>query len=179
MDFAAACSSGVSLIWAQPQAMSRHYELSCGESLIGSLDFEKSCGSLAVAEVSPKRWTFKRVGFLAPRVTVRNANSEADLAIFRPQWGGGGTVEIRGSLQFQWRCANFWQTQWVFLRSDHQPVMNFSHRQGLLKASAKIAIDPAAPTDSEVPLLLALGWYLMILGADDAAAVAAATAAIA
>ena len=178
MDFAAACASGAPLIWTQPHAMSRSSELRCGESQIGILSFKKSCGSLAVAEVGPQRWTFKRAGFLSPRVTVRSPNSETDVAIFHPQWSGSGTVEVAGAPQVHWRCLNFWQTQWAFLRCDNRRVMSFGHHQGFLKASAKLEIDPSAVGDPQAAMLGVLGWYLMILAADDAAVTVATTAAI-
>jgi hypothetical protein len=177
MDIVTACSSGAFLIWIQAKSRSRSFKLTCGESQIGFLNFEKSCGSLAVAEVSSQRWTFKRVGFLAPRVTVREPDSDSDFAIFRPQWGGGGTCEIDGRAHFHWRCLDFWQTQWAFVNDDNRRVLSFSHHQGFFKASAKLEIDESAAAESQLPLLIAFGWYLMVLAADDATAVIAATTA--
>lgn len=49
------------LVWTQPKAMSRTYELRSADSLVGHLRFERSCGSLATAEVTSQKWTFKRV----------------------------------------------------------------------------------------------------------------------
>ena len=175
MDIVTACSSGAPLIWNQPQPRSRSFELTCGESQIGFLNFEKSCGSLAVAEVSSQRWTFKRLGFLAPRLTVRKPDSDSDFASFRPQWSGGGTLEIDGKARFHWRCLNFWQTQWAFVNDDNRRVLSFSHHQGFFKASAELEIDESA-AEPQLPLLAAFGWYLTILAADDAAVIAATTA---
>jgi hypothetical protein len=66
-----AFASNGPLVWSQPKAMRREYQLSNGNELVGWLRFEKFSGSLATAEVASQNWTFKREGFLHPRVTVR------------------------------------------------------------------------------------------------------------
>jgi len=155
--------------------MSRAYELRSADAPIGSLRFEKSCGSLASAEVASQKWTFKRAGFLAPRVTVRSANLEDDIAVFRPHWSGGGTLHFADGHQVQWNCTNFWGSQWAFVGSNNHIVVRFSHHEGFFKAAAQLQFEDASAALPEFPLLLALGWYLMILAADDSAAVIAAT----
>jgi hypothetical protein len=165
-------TSSIPLVWTQPNSMSRAYELRSADSLIGHLHFEKSCGSLASAEVASQKWTFKRVGFLAPGVTVRSANLEADIAVFRPHWGNGGTLHFADGHQAQWRCTNFWGSQWAFVGSDNHMVVQFSHHEGFFKASAQLEFERSSAVLPEFPLLAALGWYLMILAADDAAGAA-------
>ena len=171
-------ASSSPLVWTQPKAMSRAYELRSPDSLIGHLRFEKPCGSLASAEVASQRWTFKRVGFLAPSVTVRSANLEADIAVFRPHWGGGGILRFADGHEAQWRSTNFWRSQWAFLGSDNQIVVQFRHHEGFFKASAQLEFERSGAALPEFPLLAALGWYLMILAADDAAAVAVVTSTV-
>ncbi|HKW32509.1 MAG TPA: hypothetical protein VJN92_05865 [Candidatus Acidoferrum sp.] len=165
------------LVWAQPKAMSRAYELRSADSVAGCLRFEKSCGSLASAEVASQKWTFKRAGFLAPRITVRSANQEADIAVFRPQWRGGGTLHLADGHQVQWRSTNFWGSQWAFVGTDNQVIVRFSHHEGFFKASAQIEFEDSSAALPEFPLLVALGWYLVILTAEDSAVIAATIAA--
>lgn len=168
-------TSSSPVVWTQPKAMSRAYELRNADSLIGHLCFEKSCGSLASAQVAGQKWTFKRVGFLAPRVTVRSANLEADIAVFRPHWGSGGILHFADGHQAWWRCTNFWGSRWAFLGSDNHIVVQFTHHEGFFKASAQLEFERSSVALPEFALLAALGWYLMILAADDAAAAAAAS----
>lgn len=168
-------ASSSPLVWTQPKARSRAYELRNADSLIGHLCFEKACGSLASAEVAGQNWTFKRVGFLAPGVTVRSANLEANIAVFRPHWGSGGILHFADGHQARWRCTNFCGSQWAFVGSDNHIVVQFTHHEGFFKASAQLEFEPSSAALPEFPLLAALGWYLMILAADDAAAVAAAS----
>lgn len=165
------------LVWAQPKTMSRVYELRSADSPVGYLRFEKPCGSLASAEVASQKWTFKRVGFLAPRVTVRSTNPEAEIAVFRPHWSGGGILHFGDGHHAQWRCTNFWGSQWAFVGSDSHVIVAFSHHEGLFKASAQLQFEESNAALPDFPLLVGLGWYLMILSAEDSAAVIAATVA--
>jgi hypothetical protein len=178
MNSATVFASAAPLVWTQPKAMSRTFELRSGDALIGQLRFEKPCGSLASAEVAAEKWTFKREGFLAPRVTVRAPNSVPDLAIFRPHWGSGGTLDFRDCLRLRWRCTNFWGSQYAFVGGDDRALVRFGHHEGFFKTSARLEIDPSSAAIAELPLLVALGWYLMILAAEDATVAAASTAVI-
>jgi len=157
--------------------MSRAYELRSADSPVGYLRFEKPYGSLASAEVASQKWTFKRAGFLAPRVTVRSASPEAEIAVFCPHWSGGGTLHFADGHQAQWRCTNFWGSQWAFVGSDSRVLVGFSHHEGLFKASAQLQFEESSAALPDFPLVVALGWYLMILAADDSSAVIAATVA--
>lgn len=76
---------GNRLTWSQPKALERTFELRDGNRLFGSLSFVKSFGSLAGASLATGDWTFKRVGYFRPRVTVRRRGQETDLAFYEPK----------------------------------------------------------------------------------------------
>ena len=76
--------AGLPLYWVQPDTFARWFELRAGENLVATLGWQTSCGTLAMAESGDGRWTFKRLGFLNPRVAVREAGSEIDIATFWP-----------------------------------------------------------------------------------------------
>lgn len=176
MKSAPPLTSSSPLVWTQPTAMSRVYELRSSDSLIGHLRFEGFCGSLASAEVASQKWSFKRVGFLAPCVIVGSPNREADIAVFRRHWGSGGALHFADGHRARWRCTNFWGSRWAFVGSDNHIVLRFSHHEGFFKASAQLEFERSSAALPEFPLLAALGWYLMILGAEDAAAAASVVA---
>jgi hypothetical protein len=83
--------SDAKLQWVQPQAKTRFFELRSGDVVVATLAWEKAFGTLATAQTAEKAWTFKRVVFFNPRVTVRSPDSEADIVLFKPSWGYGGT----------------------------------------------------------------------------------------
>ena len=59
-------------------------------------------------------WTFKRTGFFNPRITVRLNGHDTDLALFKPQWTGGGVLEFYSGPRLLWGSSGFWRTHWSF-----------------------------------------------------------------
>jgi len=167
------------LFWAQPGAMKRSFILRSGERIFGSLTFRSAFGSLADAISGKDSWTFKRVGFFSPRVTIRRAGSGIDIAIYQPRWTGTeGSLLLSGGRSYLWRVANFWATRYTF--SDSQGNELVTYRSGsdeqklsnLIKQQAQVEIALQAWQLPEVDLLVILGWYLVILQQEDASAVA-------
>jgi hypothetical protein len=172
------------LYWVQPKTMSRTFTLHSGEQEYASLDFQSAFGSLAIAETAGHTWSFKRMGFFNPRVTVRRPNEETDLAVYQPRWTGTeGTLTFAGGRTFQWRATNFWATKFAFLDNSGEALLWFKegseqgHLSDLFKTQAQLAIEPAGWQLAELDLLVTLGWYLLILYNEDAAGVAAAASA--
>ena len=161
------------LLWTQPAARRREHELRAGDDLVATLRFQR--GSLADAEAEGHHWTFKRQGFWQPRVTVRVPGSDADIAVFRPHWAGGGTLDLSDGRSVNLRTANFWQSEWVWQEKD-QPLILFKGRHGFVKARGAVEIQPGDASRPDAPLLVLLGWYLILLHADDTAAASTAAA---
>jgi hypothetical protein len=147
--------------------------LRAGDDVVATLRFQR--GSLADAEAEGHHWTFKRQGFWQPRVTVRVPGSDADVAVFRPRWAGGGTLDFADGRSVRLSSANFWQSQWVWQEKD-QPLILFKGRHGIVKAKGAVEIQPGAESRPDTPLLVLLGWYLILLHADDTAAATAGAA---
>jgi len=176
---------GGEVFWVQPRGLDRYYELRAGDVLLASLAWQTRCGSLARSQSSEGSWTFKRVGFFNPRVTVREAGSEIDIAVFWPRWLGDGTLEFGHGARFRWQSTNFWATNWMFTDDGGMPLVKF--REGspkggwreMFKTQALVEIESLAADLPELPLLVLLGWYLMVLRNEDAAAGAAAVSAVA
>jgi hypothetical protein len=161
------------LVWVQPSVMKDAYELRAGDEVVATLVFRRS--TLATAETGDRSWTFKREGFWRPQVTVRAADSEQNEAIFRPGWAGGGTLELGGGRTLRLGAANFWHTQWDWQLPDGSTAVHFKSRSGFLKSGAEVQIEDGARHLPELPLLVVLGWYLLVLFARDAASSSSAS----
>ena len=173
---------GAKLEWREPKATARHYELRAGGELCGALNFRSAWGTLATAETAGGAWTFKRVGFLNPRVTVREAGSEEDLAVYRPRFWGDGQITLTDGATLHWRSLNFWSTQWAFTDSASRPLVTFrsgvqdQKLKDIFRTQATVEVAPAASADPRLPLLVCLGWYLILLQHQDTAATAGTVA---
>jgi hypothetical protein len=163
---------GQELEWRQPEAMRRFYQLMSGEQEIGSLRFESMWGSLATGQLSGRQWTFKRTGFLTPRITVREGGGEENVAVFAPGWGGGGWLAVSGR-RYHMRHKNFWGTEWAFEGEDGSTAITLSGSRGVFKQGAHATVAESAARLPETPIMLLLMWYVRLLMNEDASAASA------
>ena len=189
------------LVWQQPTAMKEHYELRAGDEVLATLQWHRSWSStLVTARTAEEAWTFKRSGFWQQRIGVRLLDSEREVATFKPDWAGNGVLTIEGGRTFRWVGKGFWGLEKLWQeREDAPPLIGFKHL-GALKTAARVVLSPTAaalpettqlddlyrplaPDEmgplseslAELPLLVTLGFYLMVLEVMDAAAAAATT----
>jgi hypothetical protein len=174
--------SGLSAEWVQPKASVPSFHLRRGEMLFASLTFRSMLGTLATSQTSEGLWTFKRVGFLNPRVTIRVAGAEDDLAVYHPKVWGDGHLAFKTGRSFVWKPVNFWATDWAFTDAKETPLLRLKsgvEKEGLrdlLKDQATLELLPASAGVEELSILVGLGTYLLILYRIDTAAAVAATA---
>ncbi len=167
---------GTELRWRQPEASKRRYLLQReGTDVpLATLDWQSFWGTFATATAGETSWTFKRTSFLRPLATVRQVGSDDDLATFEANWQGGGTLTTAGGATFTWKAANFWYSQWDWRDASGAELLHFANKQGFIRQEAVVAISAGAVQLPELELLIALGWYLLILAANDSAAMTAA-----
>lgn len=167
------------LVWVQPRATKRYFILKSGERSFGQLEFRSDFNSLADAISADEAWTFERAGFFSPQITVRRAGSEIDLVNCQPNWiGTESEIKFSGGEMYLWRVTDFWATrhslsngdgiELVTLRSgsDEKVISN------LFKQQAQVHITFEAWQLVELPLLVLLGWYLVLQQQSDSAALA-------
>ena len=172
--------AGGRLFWVQMKTGVRSFELRTEESdVIATLRFEKLGGTLATAEMSGESWTFKRVGFFNPRVTVRQSGLEENIAIYEPRFWGDGTLRSGDGREFEWKSTNFWSTEWAFLTSEGMAVFTFRPARekkwkDIFKTQAMVDVENDGWREKNLGLLLSFGWYLVIMHEEEAATGAAA-----
>ena len=166
------------LAWSQPNAFKEEYELTSDIGQLGTLNFRSSWGTLAVAETADGCWTFKRVGFFSTRVSIRRCDSEVEVASFRNNtWSGGGTLELPDGRVYR-ASTNFWQTKLELVNDRDDVILRYQDVGGFFRRSATMAIDPAATLLTELPMIVMLSWYLLIMMYRDSTASAGAVAAM-
>ena len=163
----AANPAGV-LRWCQTRPLSRHYELRAGDDALATLKFRSRFGSLATGQSGDGCWTFKRVGFVSTRVTVRACGSDRNLALFRNNcWAGGGTLELLDRRRFH-ANSNAWQTRFEIRDEHEETLVSFKRVRGL-RLTSDVVVHVAGETLPELPWVVILGWYLTVMQHGDAA----------
>jgi hypothetical protein len=168
------------LHWIETKGSGRAFELRTEEGeIIAALRIEKSCGTLATAEIAEENWTFKRVGFLNPRVTIRRSNSEEDVAMYEPRFWGDGILRFGDGHEYMWSPTNFWATQWAFLTPERLAIFTYKPARektwkDIFKSQAVVDITSDGWREKNLGLLLLFGWYLVVMHEQEAAAGAAA-----
>jgi len=157
--------------WQQPEAFRRFHRMTIDGQEAATLQFEKNWGgSLATVESANGRWTFKRSGFLSPRITVREPGSDTDLAVFTPKWTGGGELRLKSGRCYLLKSLSFWGGDWAFEDESGVAILTLHGPHGLLHNSGEITTYAAAADRAELLLLAALIWYVRLLMNEDAAA---------
>jgi hypothetical protein len=164
---------GLPLQWDRTSLFKADYELKSGEALIATLRFRSIWGTFATAESAEGCWTFKRVGFWKTRATIRPCDSEEEIATFQNNtWSEGGTLVFPDGRRYP-ANTNFWQTQYEFKTEADEPLIHY-HNRGIFHSSAEVTILPKAQEVPELPWMVTLGWYLILMMQNDSATAAAA-----
>jgi hypothetical protein len=167
--------AGQRLRWVQPSGWSMKYRLEADAQPVASLEFRSLLGSFATGESEDGAWTFKRTGFLRTSVTIRKRGEDADVARFaNSTWSGGGTLHLPDGRALR-ASTNLWHSQIVFETEAGERLLTFSGG-GILHLSTEVEIEPAGAKMPELPWIVMLGCYLVVMLRSDSGAAAAAAA---
>jgi hypothetical protein len=169
--------AGQTLTWEQPKRSARHFELRVGDAALATLRWEKAFRSQAIAETADgASWSFERKGW---GTSVLVSGGEAPGVLFqRSGWGGKGRLTLPDGRSWLWTRPRFWGTTWAWVSESGETLISLKQQPGFFKMGGQVEVAPGAVLLPETPLLVLLGWYLMVIAADDAASSAAVTAVV-
>ena len=164
---------GQEMLWQPTAAMKARYELVAGNQMVASFDMS-NWGSSSIAQTPDGIFSIKRDGVFKPRVNVR-AGSEAGtmLASFKQNWSSGGDLQFTDGRTFTLRKTNFWGSKKAWLDATGQIIMTFQAKS--FSRTVGVSVAPEAAVFPDLPLLAALGLYIIILIKREAAAATAAS----
>ena len=183
------------LIWRQPSAFKEHYELRASDEVLATLHWESAWRTLSTARTAAGAWTFKRSGFWQQRIGVRPIGSEREVAVFVPDWSGNGILTVEGERTFRWSGKGILGQEKLWQDDESSPPLIGFKRVNSLKTEAHVslslvaarlpetvelddlyvpvppeAMSPPSQPLVELPLLVTIGFYLMVLKSRDDAA---------
>ena len=164
---------GHNLRWQQPSGWKQEYALLAGDFEVGRLHFPSSFKNWASASGADGEWIFDRPGFWQRRALVMD-RSGRELASFEPNfWKGGGLLRLPDGRAWS-ASTNFWATQFHFFDENQEHLLAYTGIGGFMRACCDLAIHPVCRDLPELPWLVPLGWYLIVMQHRDQAAAAAA-----
>ncbi|HKW00869.1 MAG TPA: hypothetical protein VJN96_13675 [Vicinamibacterales bacterium] len=161
------------LHWTQARLLKQSFDLSDGDTPLGTLVFRSSLGTFATARLGNGCWTMKRLGFLRTRVEIRACESDTAVATFHNNtWSGGGTLALATGPELR-ANTNFWHSRFEFVDAEGQSLVRYTIG-GVMKASGEMEITTAGAALPDIAWIAMLGWYLVVMMRNDSAVAAAA-----
>jgi hypothetical protein len=149
-----------SLKWEQSDKMASR--LVADGQIVATLTWAKSWGSLATGESADGEWTLKRLGFLRPKVSVRENGSDSNLAVLSINWVGEGAVVFSDGEVFQFKRSGFWHPEWSMCNSRGQRLFLLKPDVGWKEMKADVEIEGAPILSKRTSILAILAWYVVI-----------------
>lgn len=157
------------LRWREARFWGKRFELLDGGVVVATLTFSGWFRYRGEAESSEGRWIFTRHGFFGHRVEVRARDSETILGVFKARvLIGGGTLELPDGRKLVAR-TNFWHSRYEVRTETGLELVRYTDVWRIFRMSAKVEILPGARDLPELPWLVPLVWYLVIMRHRDAA----------
>ena len=96
------------------------------------------------------------------------ANSDRDLAVFKPSWNGGGRLTMPAGAEYKFGHKGFFRAEWSwFKKGDDTPLISYIAKTSLLRRKVDVTFSPAGERDPNGPLLVVFGWYLRVMADSD------------
>jgi len=169
-------SGKTSFKWLQTGNLESNLVSDDSSEPFATLRWAKSWGSLATGISSDGSWTFKRSGFLHPRVTVREAGSDSNIATFSYVGNGKGVVEFPNeAVSFSLEKSTQDNSVWIVKNADlvDEKILTvhadfeWTNLGSSKKIGAHVEIEQSALQEHLVSLLALISWYIVILTTFD------------
>jgi hypothetical protein len=168
-------SGRTSFKWVQTGDLESNLVSDDSAEPFATLRWAKNWGSLATGLSGDGSWTFKRSGFLHPRVTVRESGSNSNIATFLYTDEGKGVIEFPNeAVSFSIEKSAQKISEWIVKNADlGEKILTVNADFGWTeigldrKIGAHVEIEQSALQEHLVSLLALFAWYIIILTIYD------------
>jgi hypothetical protein len=94
--------------------------------------------------------------------------SSAPVATLTHRWRRG-ELESRLGPRAEWRSRNFFGTRWGFAGGDGAGLLEFDRKAFVFYPRGGVSVSHVALRRPDLPLLVVLGWYLVVMSWRDTA----------
>ena len=163
-------SSAISrgLTWSK-LSCNRSYELKSNDEVVGTLRRPSYWSSNFLAETEGGHWMFRRGGWLGAGAQILDSTSQREVANFKGNWAGGGTLTFADGQTFHLECKGWWHPVWSVKGMGGETLLRIHTREEAVEVPGAV---PA--TDERLALLIMFMWYRVLQAEEDAATAASA-----
>ncbi|HMC30475.1 MAG TPA: hypothetical protein VKL99_06535 [Candidatus Angelobacter sp.] len=166
----------IQLTWVKSKIKGR-YELTASGPILGSLQRVGFWKSVAQAEFKGKTWSFQRSGIA--RTAILEEPGARPVAKFKANWLGGGTLVFNDGECFQLTAKGFCRPVWSWVNHQGMKLLEVVPHHKTVRVTGTPGTDAWNSAQSKLPVLIMFSWHQILQTNDDAAAVAAISAAAA
>jgi hypothetical protein len=150
--------------WQQPHRWRPAWTLFAGEAPVMSLRIRGTFGVIAEGATASERWLVHRQLPGNLLVTRDGAAKDEWLARYSAGWFSGGRIDRTGRDALLWRRESFWTARYGIQTFDKLPLVRLQPHFSFMLArhEASIELQDGARRLPDLPVLLMLGWLLVL-----------------
>jgi len=147
--------------WQQPQRFKRFFTLEAGDACYATLHWEKPWSFTASTSTTDGQWEFDHQGFLQSGIPVRDGVSKAELGLFLTR-RYGGLLTLAEKESYLWKLSGMLRAESTWITMQGIPLLHCTPRHWST-TKANLVIAPEAIILPDLPLLVALDWYIRLM----------------
>lgn len=153
---------GQRLKWVQPHPFRLKYELRAGDITVATLSYPRFFDTFAIASTDEGVWNFKGGNLRHLAVSIRAPGADSDIAVFRTNPLGGGTLELPDGRKYRAILSGV-GTEYIIKNEMDEALVRYSNIFTFVRSSAATYINPRAKDLAEISWLAMLGWHLVLV----------------
>jgi hypothetical protein len=150
------------LRWLRSADKPAEFTLLSGDAPVATLAWAKHGGSLATATTTQGRWTFKRVGFLSPIVTVRREGENENAAVLTAHFRRH-EIQVQGGGMYRLYHDSHILPGWSLAAADGREVLHIEPVAERRSLAGGAVVVSGSPDPAELLLVAVLSWYFIVL----------------
>jgi hypothetical protein len=163
-------AGGAPLSWRRTNPFRDWFELRAGNQRLVTLTIKGRTAATAQVDTGHSRFLFTSEGIDSQRVRIFDTTGESTTVgtFDRRRSGQAGTLRLVEGGRLAWRRVGWWRPTYVFTNRFGEEVVRLRPNGGVIDCDLGVRLDPSVDTWHDLLLLLAFGWFLVVIGGNAA-----------
>jgi len=153
--------------WRRVNPFKDWFELRTGSRVLATLTIGGLAITNAEVDADGRRFKFTAEGVGSQRIRICDASDGGVVATFDRHWSGrAGLLRFLRGGQLEWRKVGHWRPTYVFSDRFGNPLVRYRPDGSVVDCVFSEEVVSPIGSWSDLLLLLALGWFLLIIGGN-------------